>query len=101
MSRAFVQGKDRPSMPKPEVPEGMVKVKDHGIPKNRIINRPLPGFPFDPDAAPQDPIRVGDDRTFLCTEAEATYLLTTCGGTFERLSPAPQPEEEPVCQPTN
>lgn len=93
MSKAFVRGLDRPSMPKPEVPDGMVKLEDCGVPDGRVINRPLPGFPADPDAPPPKPIRVGPDRTFLCTEAEAAYLLKTCGETFRRSVPPLQPEE--------
>lgn len=92
MSKAFVQGKDRPSMPKPDVPEGYVKMKYHGnIGDNgREFKRPIPYVTDKTGSRRLPPLVVGKDRMCLVTEAEATYL-EQLHGPFTRVE-SPQPE---------
>jgi len=94
MSKAFVQGKPRPTMA--DVPEGYVKLKFSGKlgpDGTRRFQRPIPQTTRHVD--PNDVLVIGKDRTGLATEAEAEYLLGLGGGFTKVLSrPSVMAEED-------
>jgi len=86
MSKAFVQGLNRPSMPKLELGEEsqdgpqLVKLKFLGK-KGRVFQRPIPQ---ETRFVEQDDVVKPDNHGhYLFTQEEVAYLMKECPGAFE------------------
>lgn len=91
MSKAFVQGKDRPSMPDAlkVKPKETVTVKWHGkMPKTFEIPMPVAHR-----SGPTGTVQVNADRTLELSQSDAAYALGL-GGCFTRVEPVVSPITE-------
>jgi hypothetical protein len=86
MSKAFVQGLPRPSMPKPpEVPGGYVKAVWHGRPGARW-SRPIPYTDYNfPRETHENWLQANADGQYLMTVDEFAYFEKVAPGAFTKV----------------